>query len=64
MNIKIFTFNPIQENTYVLFDETNEAVIIDAGCLFAEEEQALKQFIEDKDLKLKRILYHPQSIIL
>ncbi|MEI7803660.1 MAG: MBL fold metallo-hydrolase, partial [Bacteroidota bacterium] len=27
-----FTFNPFQENTYILFDETNECVIIDPGC--------------------------------
>jgi len=56
MNIKIFTFNPFQENTYVLFDETNEAIIIDAGCLFAEEKQELKQFFETNSLKLKRVL--------
>jgi len=56
MNIKIFTFNPFQENTYVLFDETNEAVVIDAGCLFVEEKQELKRFFEDNNLKLKRVL--------
>ena len=32
MTIKTFTFNPIQENTYVVHDETGEAVVIDAGC--------------------------------
>jgi len=56
MHIKIFTFNPLQENTYVLYDETKEAVIIDAGCFLPEEEKALKKFIHEHDLKLKHLL--------
>ena len=56
MTIKTFTFNPFQENTYLVFDETNEAVIIDAGCLQAAEKQALSRFIEDNKLTLKRVL--------
>ena len=56
MTIKTFTFNPLQENTYLVFDETNEAVIIDAGCLQAAEKQALSRFIEDNKLTLKRVL--------
>ena len=56
MQIKTFTFNPIQENTYLLYDETKECVIIDAGCLFPEEETQLVDFIEENELKLKRVL--------
>jgi hydroxyacylglutathione hydrolase len=56
MTIKTFTFNPFQENTYLVFDETNEAVIIDAGCLQAGERQVLTRFIEDNKLTLKRVL--------
>lgn len=56
MTIKTFTFNPFQENTYLVFDETNEAVIIDAGCLQAGEKQILTRFIEDNKLTLKRVL--------
>lgn len=56
MTIKTFTFNPFQENTYLVFDETNEAVIIDAGCLQTAEKQALSRFIEDNKLTLKRVL--------
>ena len=32
MQVKAFTFNPFMENTYVVYDETKEAVIIDPGC--------------------------------
>ena len=56
MTIKTFTFNPFQENTYLVFDETNEAVIIDAGCLQDAEKQVLTRFIEDNKLTLKRVL--------
>ena len=56
MTIKTFTFNPFQENTYLVFDETNEAVIIDAGCLQAGEKQVLTRYIEDNKLTLKRVL--------
>ena len=56
MNIKIFTFSPFQENTYVVYDDTNEAIIIDAGALFEPEKQQLKKFLEDNNLTLKRVL--------
>ena len=56
MTIKTFTFNPIQENTYLVYDETNEAVVIDAGCLSEIEKRALKNYIEENDLTLKRVL--------
>ena len=49
--IQKFTFNPIQENTYVLYDETGECVIVDAGCYFENEKDELTRFIEEKKLK-------------
>lgn len=56
MQIKTFTFNPIQENTYLVYDETNEAVVIDAGCISEIEKRALKNYIEVNNLTLKRVL--------
>ena len=56
MTIKTFIFNPIQENTYLVYDETNEAVVIDAGCLSEIEKRALKNYIEVNELTLKRVL--------
>jgi len=46
-----FTFNPFQENTYVLYDDTKECVIIDPGCYTAGEKEQLAAFIENADLK-------------
>ena len=49
--LKAFTFNPVQENTYVLYNENKECCIIDPGCYFAEEEANLKDYIENEGLK-------------
>lgn len=51
VQIKIFTFNPFYENTYVLWDETKEAIIIDPGCYDPEEKAELRNFIEQEALK-------------
>lgn len=45
MEIARFIFNPIQENTYVLWDETSECVIVDAGMYGAEEERVMDEFL-------------------
>lgn len=50
IQISRFIFNPFQENTYVLFDETNECVIVDAGCYTAEEQAELEEFISSNNL--------------
>ena len=50
MNIKSFTFNPFQENTYIVYDETKECLIIDPGCYTDAERKELKAFIEEKGL--------------
>jgi hydroxyacylglutathione hydrolase len=51
MEIKQFVFNDFQENTYILFDESKECVIIDPGCLYDNEKEELDQFIGSLDLK-------------
>ena len=56
IEIKKFAFNPVEENTYVLYDETKECVIVDAGCYFGEEEETLSQFISDKGLKPVKLI--------
>ncbi|HEU5052632.1 MAG TPA: MBL fold metallo-hydrolase [Hanamia sp.] len=54
--IKTFTFNPVQENTYVLYNEQNECIIIDPGCYFDAEKEELKSFISRHKLKPKLLL--------
>lgn len=50
LSIKAFTFSPVQENTYVLYNEKEEACIIDPGCYFPEEKNELKTAIEKSGL--------------
>jgi glyoxylase-like metal-dependent hydrolase (beta-lactamase superfamily II) len=54
--IQTFTFSPFQENTYLLWDETNEAVIIDPGCLAQREKEILKNYISQQNLIVKALL--------
>jgi len=44
-------FNPIQENTYIVWDETGECIVVDAGCYNARERQALASFVAGKGLR-------------
>lgn len=51
MKIACLPFNPIQENTYVIWDDTKEAAIIDAGNSSERENAALEEFITRNGLK-------------
>lgn len=51
LSVHKFTFNPIQENTYVLYAENGECCIIDPGCYFEEERNELVRFIHSKKLR-------------
>jgi hydroxyacylglutathione hydrolase len=54
--IKVFTFNPVQENTYLLYNEYKECIIIDPGCYFDHEKDELKSFINLNKLEPKILL--------
>ncbi len=56
LTIQSFVFNPFSENTYVVFDETKEAVIIDPGCYEPDEYAELDDYIAKEDLKIKYLL--------
>ena len=56
ITVKTFVFNIIAENTYQLYDDTKEAVLIDCGCMYAAEEKKLTDFIDQNDIQLKRLL--------
>lgn len=56
ISIKSFVFGPFQENTYVLYDETKECVIIDPGCYDSRERTALEAFISSNGLKPVKLL--------
>tara|TARA_B100002051_G_scaffold265411_1_gene291379 strand:+ start:548 stop:1192 length:645 start_codon:yes stop_codon:yes gene_type:complete len=51
IQIQYFTFNDFQENTYVLFDDTKECIIVDPGCYDNYEQETLSKFINKNKLK-------------
>ncbi|MCX2475468.1 MBL fold metallo-hydrolase [Pedobacter sp. MC2016-05] len=51
ITVKTFTFNAYSENTYVLYDETLECVIIDPGMYEGYEQNELTAFIKQENLK-------------
>lgn len=56
IKVDVLPINPWQENTYILSDETKECVVIDPGCLSAEENKQVADFIASNDLKPVRLL--------
>tara|TARA_B100000809_G_scaffold96615_1_gene95193 strand:+ start:11484 stop:12125 length:642 start_codon:yes stop_codon:yes gene_type:complete len=56
INVHYFAFNGFQENTYILFDDTKECVIIDPGCYSNEEQQVLTNYISENGLTPIKLL--------
>ena len=50
MDIKRFMCNPLQENCYVVSDDSRECVIIDCGAYYDEECEAIRRYITDQHL--------------
>lgn len=51
IKLATLSFNPFGENTYVLYNDSKECIIVDAGCYTDKEHQTLKAFIEKNELK-------------
>lgn len=49
--VKAFTFSPVQENTYLLYNEQGETIVIDPGCYFEEERDVFQRFITQNQLR-------------
>jgi hydroxyacylglutathione hydrolase len=56
ITLKPFVFNSFQENTYILHDETNQCIIIDAGCYEDFEKEALNKYIIDNNLTCVKLV--------
>jgi len=50
------TFNPFQENTFLVVDDHGECVIFDPGCLSVEEQKTLTALIEKERLTPVRLI--------
>ena len=59
VTIKKFIFNPFQVNSYLIYDETLECVLVDASCYEEKEKKELKSFLAKHKLTLvKNISTH------
>ena len=56
LHVKSFTFNPVQENTYILYNEIGECIVVDPGCYFDHEKDELANYIRESKLMPKLLL--------
>ncbi|MBI2259460.1 MAG: MBL fold metallo-hydrolase [Flavobacteriia bacterium] len=56
IHIQKFTFNSIQENTYIVYSNELDAIIVDPGCYFKQEENQLEEFVLQNKLKIHAII--------
>lgn len=56
IQIKRFIFNPFQENTFVVYNESKECIIVDSGAYSDSDKQTLKDFIAQNQLKPTKLV--------
>jgi hydroxyacylglutathione hydrolase len=54
--IKVFPFNPLQVNCYLLFEPNGPGILIDASCMSLDELNEVKEFIRMNAIKLDYLL--------
>lgn len=56
IHIDTLTFNPLQENTYVVYDDAGDCMIVDPGCYEPYEQKELTDLITKKKLRVKLLV--------
>lgn len=56
LKVQRFVCNMFAENTYLVWDDTRECVIIDCGAFYPEERTAIENFIHREELKPVHLL--------
>jgi hydroxyacylglutathione hydrolase len=51
LHVKVFPFNPLQENTYLVYDGEGRCAVIDPGCYTEGEREALRSYLSSKGLR-------------
>ena len=57
IQIKTFVFNPFQENTYLVSDESKQCIILDPGCYFEQEQEEIVDYINNNNLEPKYVVH-------
>lgn len=56
LQVHEFTFNPFQENTYLITATSRECIIIDPGCMEDYEKEELVRYISENGLRPVRLI--------
>jgi len=56
IEIRTLQCNPVQENCFIVYDDTKETVVIDCGAYFNEERTAVVEYLNKNNLTLKHVL--------
>ncbi|MEH0156305.1 MBL fold metallo-hydrolase [Limibacter armeniacum] len=56
IHIEKFTFGAFAENTYILYDENKNCIVVDPGCMDEGERLELTNFISDNGLKVEKVV--------
>ena len=56
LHVHAFTFNPVQENTYIVYNNNGNAIIIDPGCYFTAEQETLQSFLTTNGLTVVQLI--------
>lgn len=56
LTIKKLVFNPFGENTYIIWDKSKEAAIIDPGMMSDYENSVVLKFVTDNQLNLRHLI--------
>ncbi|MGF1585302.1 MAG: MBL fold metallo-hydrolase [Bacteroidales bacterium] len=51
IKVQKFIFNPFQENSFLLYDESEECILVDMGSYTVEEKKEVLYFVENNRLK-------------
>ena len=57
ITVHTFVFNHFSQNTYLLYDQTGQAALVDPGCYFAQEKQQVLDFLKQENLTLSMVLF-------
>lgn len=56
LQVKRLILNPFQENTYIIYDQSGDAIIIDPGCYSKSDFDEIKWFIDSNSLTVKNLI--------
>ncbi len=57
ITVHTFVFNHFSQNTYLIYDQSGKAALVDPGCYFEPEKQQVLNFLKQENLELSMVLF-------